>query len=170
MVQARVLKKDPVAIYYLGLKYFYGDDLGLQKDMQKSVELFTEAARLGSIEALFNLGNAHYFGDGVEQDTAKAVEYYERAAMQGHAPARHNLGGCEVEKGSYDRAVRHFLISAKVGQEDSIKAMKMMFADGLATKEQYAKALKGYQDAVEEMKSHDRDEAMSFIASQRPAK
>ena len=30
---------------------------------------------------------------------------------------------------------------------------------GNATKEQYAEALKGYQDAVEETKSHDRDEA-----------
>ena len=34
-----------------------------------------------------------------------------------------------------------------------------MFMEGIATKEQYAEALKGYQDAVEEMKSHDRDEA-----------
>ena len=34
-----------------------------------------------------------------------------------------------------------------------------MFMGGIATKEQYTDALRGYQDAVEEMKSHDRDEA-----------
>ena len=34
-----------------------------------------------------------------------------------------------------------------------------MLVAGIATKEQYSEALKGYQDAVEEMKSHDRDEA-----------
>ena len=34
-----------------------------------------------------------------------------------------------------------------------------MFMGGVATKEQYAETLKGYQDAVEKMKSHDRDEA-----------
>ena len=33
-----------------------------------------------------------------------------------------------------------------------------MFTIELAAKEQYAEALRGYQDAVEEMKSHDRDE------------
>ena len=33
-----------------------------------------------------------------------------------------------------------------------------MFIDGEATKEQFAEALDGYQDAMEEMKSHDRDE------------
>ena len=30
---------------------------------------------------------------------------------------------------------------------------------GYATKKQYAEALKGYHEAAEEMKSHDRDEA-----------
>ena len=55
--------------------------------------------------------------------------------------------------------MRHFLISAKMGDKDSVEKIKKMFMAGLATKEQYAEALKGYQDAVEEMKSHDRDEA-----------
>ncbi|EJK74439.1 hypothetical protein THAOC_03882, partial [Thalassiosira oceanica] len=158
MVHARVLKKDPVAINQLGLKHFHGE-LGLQKDMQKAVELLTEAAELGSIEALFNLGAAYHTGEGVQQDMAKAVEYFERAAMQGHVMSRNNLGISEAKKGNYDRAVRHLLISAKMGDENSIGAIKEMFMTGVATKEQYAEALKGYQDAVEEMKSHDRDEA-----------
>ena len=55
--------------------------------------------------------------------------------------------------------MKHFLISAKMGQKDSIKATKEMFMAGLATKGQYAEALRGYHDAVEETKSHDRDEA-----------
>ena len=37
-----------------------------------------------------------------------------------------------------------------------------MLADGMATKAQYAEALKGYQDAVEEMKSPERDAALRF--------
>ncbi|EJK60547.1 hypothetical protein THAOC_19077 [Thalassiosira oceanica] len=79
--------------------------------------------------------------------------------MKGHAESRHNLGCIEGEKGNYDRAARHLLISAKMGQRDSVEMIKQMFTAGLATKEQYAEALKGYQDAVEETKSHDRDEA-----------
>ena len=46
-----------------------------------------------------------------------------------------------------------------MGLKVSLEMIKEMFVRGLATKEQYAEALKGYQDAVEEMKSHDRDEA-----------
>ncbi|EJK46920.1 hypothetical protein THAOC_34392 [Thalassiosira oceanica] len=81
--------------------------------------------------------------------------------MQGHVQSRYNLGCDEGRKENYDRAVRHFLISAKMGLKESVEMIKKIFMAGVATKEQYAEALKGYQDAVEESKSHDRDEAMS---------
>ena len=58
--------------------------------------------------------------------------------------------------------MRHFLISATMGLKDSFESIKMLFTVGIATKEQYAQALKGYQDAVEATKSHDRDEAKRF--------
>ena len=51
--------------------------------------------------------------------------------MQGHVESRHNLGCYEGEKGNYDRAVRHFLISAKMGHKDSVEAIKKMFMEGL---------------------------------------
>ncbi|EJK69829.1 hypothetical protein THAOC_08882 [Thalassiosira oceanica] len=120
--------------------------------MQRAVELWTEAAELGSIKALHNLGNAYETGKGAQKDTAKAVEFYAKAAMQGHVVARHNLGCYEGKKGNYDHAVRHFLISAKMGLKESVEKIKTMFIDGEATKDQYAEALKGYQDAVEETK------------------
>ena len=40
---------------------------------------------------------------------------------------------------------------------DSVENFKVMFTAGLATKEQYLEALKGYQAAAEETKSHDRE-------------
>ena len=161
MIQARVKKKDPVAIHFLGLKYFFGD-LGLQKDMRKAVELYTKAADHGTISALFSLENAYYNGEGVAPDKTKAAEFYKKAAMQGHVESRHNLGCYEAEKGNHDRAARHFLISSRLGDKLSVEQIKRMFMDGLATKAQYAQALRGYQDAVEEMKSHDRDETKRF--------
>ena len=45
-----------------------------------------------------------------------------------------------------------------MGDKDSLETIKRMFMRGFATKEQYTEALEGYQDAVEEMKSQDRDE------------
>ena len=158
MVQARADKNDPEAINLLGGTYAHGG-LGLQKDACRAVELWTEAAELGSVEALYNLGLLYYNGDGVKENKAKGVQFFERAAMQGHVQSRNNLGCDEGDKGNYDRAVRHLLISARMGHKGSVEMIKMLFMGGVATKEQYAQALKGYQDAVEEMKSHDRDEA-----------
>ena len=131
--------------------------------MRKAVELWTEAAELGSLEALFSIGNAYFNGEGVQQDMETAAEFYIKAAMQGHVEARHNLGCIEGHKGNPDRAVRHWLISAKMGVKDSVAAIKKLFVGGLATKGQYAEALKGYQEALEEMKSHDRDEAKAYF-------
>ncbi|EJK67740.1 hypothetical protein THAOC_11189, partial [Thalassiosira oceanica] len=154
MIRRRVKKKDPEAICHLGEKYFQGD-LALQKDVRKAIDLYTEAAELGSIQALFNLGNSYYF----QQDEKRAVQFWSKAAMQGHVLARHNLGLYEDGNGNFDRAVRHYLIAAKIGVKESVETIQLLLKDGDATKEQYAEALKGYRDAVEEMKSHDRDEA-----------
>ena len=53
-VRARVEKKDPSAINYLGEKYCHGE-IGLQKDIRRAIELWEEAKQLGSVKALFNL-------------------------------------------------------------------------------------------------------------------
>ena len=166
MIWARVAKKDPAAINALGGKYCHGK--GIQKDTQRAVGLWEEAAELGSIDALYNLGFAHGQGVGVQQDEAKAAEFWAKAAMQGDVDSRHNLGRLELKKGNPHRAVRHYLISSKMGGEKSLEAIKIMsmtFKAGLATKEQYAEALRGYQDAVEETMSHDRDEAKRLLAN-----
>ncbi|EJK59560.1 hypothetical protein THAOC_20200 [Thalassiosira oceanica] len=158
LARARAARKDPVAINFLGEKYCRGK-LGLQKDMQRAVALWTEAAELGSSRALSNLGIAYEVGEGVKQDMAKAAEFFTKAAMQGHVSSRHNLGCDDWQRGNFSRALRHFMISAKMGLQESVEMVKRAYTGGNATKEQYAEALKGYQDSVEEMKSHDRDEA-----------
>ena len=158
MIQARAQKKDPDAIHLLGSKYLHGR-LGLQKDMQKAVGLWEEAAELGSLEAMYNLGDSYFRGYGVQQDKAKGIQFWTKAAMQGHAEGRYDIGMAEAGKWNHDRAVRHWLISAKMGHNDSLEMIKKVFKAGFATKEQYAEALKGYQDAVAETKSHGRDEA-----------
>ena len=68
----------------------------------------------------------------------------------------------EDDDGNHDLALQHFLISAKLGHEQSLNAVKSFFKEGLATKADYAAALRGYQNAVEEMSSPDRDEAKAL--------
>ncbi|EJK53595.1 hypothetical protein THAOC_26937 [Thalassiosira oceanica] len=158
MIQKRVRKRDAEAIYHLAGQYYLGQ-LGLTKDVPWAIELWTEAAELGSVEAHYQLGGAYYYGEGVEENQPRGIQHWQEAAMKGHAESRRFLGVAEVDNGVYELAVRHYMISAKMGYEDSLNNIKKMFMEGRATKTQYAEALRGYGNAVEEMKSHQREEA-----------
>ena len=157
MIRKRVDKGDALAIFFLGQKYYHGK-LGLEKDAPRAIELYTEAAELGSIDAHCHLGEMHYGGDGVELDKPRGIHHWQQAAMNGHVLGRHNLGGVEYEEGNYELAVQHWMISAKMGAEASLNGIRELFKEGHATKAQYAEALRGYRDAVEEMKSPQREE------------
>ena len=98
-------------------------------------------------------------GEGVEQDTPRGIHHWQQAAMKGHVDSRHILGIVEFNNKNYKLAVQHFLVSAKMGYEGSLNSIKDMFKEGQATRAQYAETLMGYRDAVEEMKSPQREEA-----------
>ena len=158
MIRKRVDKGDAAAINSLGNKYYFGG-LGLAKNVTKAIELWTEAAELGSNDAHFQLGDTYYKGDGAEEDKPRGVRHWQQAAMKGHSQSRHKLGVDEGINGNYELAVQHWMISAKMGYEDSLSYIKETFTGGLATRAQYAEALRGYGDATEGMKSPQREEA-----------
>ena len=158
MIQKRVDKGDAEAISNLGDKYYHGEH-GFAKDIPRAIELWTEAAELGSLEAHGQLGIVYYTGDGAEEDKPRGIHHFQQGAMGGHAPSRHNIGVVEYGYGNRQIALQHLMISAKMGYEISLNCIKDIFKKGHATKAQYAEALLGYQSAVEEMKSPQREEA-----------
>ncbi|EJK48043.1 hypothetical protein THAOC_33195 [Thalassiosira oceanica] len=137
MIQKRVSKGDAEAIKFLGETYYHGS-LGVAKDVPRAIELWTEAAELGSLDAHCLLGIGYYIGDDVEEDEPRGIQHWQQAAMKGHAESRHMLGSVEYENGNHQLAVQHFMISAKMGNDDSLDAIKDMFKEGLATQAQYA--------------------------------
>ncbi|EJK43665.1 hypothetical protein THAOC_37869, partial [Thalassiosira oceanica] len=161
MIRKRVDAGNPVAIYFLGNRYEYGA-YSLEKDTTRAVELYERAAELGSKEAHYNLGVLYADGTDVERDMDKAMGHYEMAAVCGHVSARFNLGCTEYEAGNFDLALQHFLISSELGHVDSLSNVKSAFMVGIATKADYAVALRGHQNAIEEMSSPGRDEAKAF--------
>ncbi|EJK70581.1 hypothetical protein THAOC_08047 [Thalassiosira oceanica] len=85
--------------------------------------------------------------------------------MRGHVYARYNLGCWEDNAGNYDLALQHCMIAANMGCQVSLNCVKRMLMNCLATKADYAEALRGYQSATEEMQSSDRVEARKMLAS-----
>ena len=161
MIQKRADAGDPVAMFDLGQQYRFGK-YGLKKDVTRAVELYERAAELGSKVAHFALGSLYEEGVDVEKDTIKATRHYEAAAMSGDVYARFNLGCKEYVARNVDLALQHWKIAANLGVQHALDNVKGMFILGLATKADYAEALRGYQNAVEEMRSPDRDEAKAL--------
>ena len=125
----------------------------------KALELYQQAGELGYADAYHNIGSAYHFGEGVERDNKKADHYYELAAMGGLASARHNLGLFEFHAGNWDRAIKHYMISAGDGSNNSVKNIQGLYKHGHATKDDYTKALLAYQKYLDEVRSEQRDKA-----------
>ena len=135
---------------------------GMQQDEAKANELWLRAGELGCAEGYYKLGNAYYNGSGVDIDKGKAKYYWELAAMNGDIMARRNLGCAEGEAANFHRAMKHFILSARAGDKDSLDEVKQGFVMGIVTKEEYANTLRTYQQRHDEMKSDDRDEAQCW--------
>ena len=135
---------------------------GMQQDEAKANELYLRAGELGCAEAYFKLGIAYQYGSGVQMDMKKAKYFYELAAMNGDTKARHNLGCMDARAGNFHRAYKHFILSARAGDKDSLDQVKEGFMGGIIKKDEYANTLRTYQQRHDEMKSDDRDEAQCW--------
>ena len=68
------------------------------------------------------------------------IYHTEEAAMKGHTRATHNLGFEEVKNGRFERARKHFIIGFNLGLHESLQALRELYAEGHASKEDYAAA------------------------------
>eukprot|EP00984_Skeletonema_dohrnii_P002817 scaffold963_cov103-Skeletonema_dohrnii-CCMP3373.AAC.7 len=153
----RVDAKDPVAIRHVG---GYRNQEG---DYDGAVEYFTKAAALGDIVAHYELSLMYLNGHGVEKDKKKEVYHLEVAAIGGHPDARHNLGCEEEAHGRMDRAVKHWIIAAKLGNDSSMEHLKLVYREGLVSKDDFAAALRAHQAIADDTKSPQRDAAEAAL-------
>ena len=161
-LQKRAEANDAVAFKQLGYHYMDGTR-GFPQDSNKAMELWHRAGELGYAMSYGSIGRAYYTGEGVERDMKKAIYYYELAAMGGVVEARHNLGSFEGHAGNMSRAVRHWMISAGAGYDNSPKEIRRCYLNGHATKADFENALRSHKEAKDEMKSDQRDEAAAFL-------
>ncbi len=156
-LMARIKKNCPVAMCFMGNERYR------EGNYETALEYFTMAAELGDAEAHCNLSLMYDTGHGVEKDMKKQVYHWEEAAIAGDPYARHNLGAIEVNNGMFERAKKHFIIAANLGLYESLECIRTLYADGHASKEEYANALRACQAAVDETKSEEREVAETFL-------
>ena len=156
-VMKRVEVNDAGAIYVLGNYYYYGQ-LGLQQDWARAMELWTQAADLGSSGAHFELGTQYDKGG----DMKKAKFHYEAAAMAGHEVARYNLGCMEYHSGNVERAVKHWTIAASAGDYYAMHNLIKVIEVGRVSRDEINSTLTAYNTSCAEMRSEARDAAIQL--------
>jgi len=63
--------------------YYYGEEDSIQ-DYEEALELYKQAARLGSLVAYENIGFMYYMGEGVKEDENMAFKFYKEGAKRGN--------------------------------------------------------------------------------------
>jgi len=157
----RIEANDPMALRDKGRTHYFDGDY------ESAFEYCSKAAELGDMEAHCYLYMMYEAGLGVEKDKGKETYHLEVAAIGGHPRA---IGCNEValafqedSDSILNRAVKHWIIAAKLGDDDSIVRLKEGFKDGFVSKEEFASALRGHQAAVDATKSPQREEAEKLV-------
>ncbi|KAL7524819.1 hypothetical protein ACHAXR_000730 [Thalassiosira sp. AJA248-18] len=151
-LEERIKLGDAEAFYTLGMLYRQGNHNSIPQDFDRAVELLFQAAELGSFNAHYSIATYYSCGMFLEQDTKKAIHHYQIAAMGGDCAARHNLGCFENEnKGNKERALKHWMISASAGDDESLKNVNHGFSKGWVTEEEYEKTLRAYKESTDEL-------------------
>jgi TPR repeat protein len=152
----RIKANDPVALSQMGTnRYNEGDHEG-------AFEYYTKAAELGDMDGHYNVSLMYHEGEGARKDLKKEIYHLEEAAIGGQPWARFNLGCEEGNSGNHERAMKHFIIAANLGDDKSLEEVKKGFQRGVASKEDYAAVLRGHQAAVDATKSEQREKASAF--------
>ena len=161
-VKKRVEANDVNTLTELGCFYAIGSH-GLRTDWNKAFELWTRAAELGSSRARYAIGSAYLHGKGVEIDGKKARHHLELAAIAGHEMARFSLGRMEYNSGNMERALKHCMISASAGHNDSMTVIQREFEKGLVQRNVYELTFKACNDSRAEMTSQARNDARRLL-------
>jgi hypothetical protein len=164
-IMKRIEANDPVAICQQGKKCY-----NKKGDYSSAFEYYMKAAKLGNIEAHYQLSICYWLGHGIEKDEKKEVFHMEEAAIGGHPFARYNLGCHEWRNGRIERATKHMMIAAGQGNDDAIDTLRKEYAKGGISKENFAASLRAHQAAVDATKSPQREEAeeyQNFFENQR---
>ena len=155
----RAEANDPVALQDMAKRHYH------EGDYERSFQYWTKAAELGDAEAHHCLSVMYVKGECVEKDEKMDLHHEEEAAIRGHPTARFYLACMELINERFGRAVKHLIIAANLGFDESVQALKTCYADGKVSKEDFAAALRAHHAAVDATKSPQREAAAKAEAT-----
>lgn len=126
----------------LGIRYQAG--IGVDKDLNKAVELFKAADQQGNVKAKYNLALMYLLGKGVTKDEDKGLELLTAAAKRGYDKACYVLGrmylsGTKVEIDEA-KATEFIQKAADKGNKDALYILGDMYSKGIGVEQDFLMA------------------------------
>ncbi len=162
-IMKRTKKNDPAAFREMGTL------LCKEGDNSNAMKYYTKAIELGDVDSHCRLVGCMMYEEeenGVERDEEKEIYHLEEAAIAGHPHGRYSLAKYEMRNMRIDRGLKHYIIAANLGHDDSLKQLKEFYSLGMLKKEDFAAALRAHQAAVDATKSPQREAGDKFYADQ----
>ena len=106
------------------------------------------AARLGSVDAMRDLGRLYKDGSGVKLDKKKAERLYRMAADRGDAVAQNSLGFLLDAEKKFDEAFRYYSLAADQGRTTAEFNLGLCYMEGAGTEVDLGKARYLFERAV----------------------
>ncbi|KAL9186970.1 hypothetical protein ACHAXT_010690 [Thalassiosira profunda] len=156
LMKKRMEVGDANALYIHGLKTYHNGS------PDKAIDLYYQAADLGSMKAHGALAYIFCSGEVVAKDEEKGFQHLQIAAMGGLDHVRHRLGNAEMKRGNALRAMKHWMISARAGWDKSLAEVKEGYKEGLVTKDEFAAVLRAHKESNDELRSPERDRAAAM--------
>ena len=85
--------------------------------------------------------------------------------MGGDVISRHYLGDLEMNAGNINRGMKHFMIAAGAGRDDSLTIIREGYLNGCGTKKDFEKALCAHKESTDEMESEQREAGAAWAAA-----
>ena len=140
---------------------FQGLEQFIHQDYNKAFELYKQAAALGSSQALIEIGDCYWNGQGVPtQDYNRAFEFYKQAADLGSSQALIEMGNCYwhgkgVPTQDYNKAFELYKQAADLGNLKALIHLGHCYFTGNSDPDQdYNKAFELYKQAADLGSSH----------------
>jgi TPR repeat protein len=128
--------REVLAAHMLANAYDIGQ-YNVPQDSRKAHELWIRSAAMGSRDAHYNLSlsyGLYHKERGVEKNDKKKLYHLEEAAMLGDAASRCELGIYESDRGNWDKAKKHWMLSASAGCEGCLHRIKRGVQKGAVAK------------------------------------
>lgn len=111
-----------------------GDEAYEAGDFATAFEKFMQAADTGNRDAMFNIGNMYFNGQGVSKSVPTALEWWKKAADAGQTRALVNLGAIYVRglgiKKNPSLGVSYLQKAAKLGNTNAMYSLGNMHIKG----------------------------------------